>query len=287
MKINDFTLIVGAAKCGTTSLFFYLSQHPQICPCKIKEPKFFSRDERWNKGFQWYQGLWNWDEQVHKTALEATPGYTDHFPITIEVVQRIASIDANFKFIYIMRNPLERIESALQHGYYQARVGKSGNGEDAFEHFLKSAIDKSKYAQKISEYYRQFLKEDILLLQLDDLKETPSAVMQQVCIFLKINDSFEFTNLEKAHNKKNSYRTDTLWRKLTRMKRLQPMANLIPEQYKKQLRTYLSRPPRTAKDVPPTLTQKQKKEILRDLREDLHQLHWEYGVDVTRWGFEV
>lgn len=41
MKIDNFGLIIGTMKGGTTSLFNYLAQHPQVCPCSNKEPDFF------------------------------------------------------------------------------------------------------------------------------------------------------------------------------------------------------------------------------------------------------
>lgn len=42
--INNFAVIIGCMKCGTTSLFYYLSQHPQIAACNPKEPNFFADD---------------------------------------------------------------------------------------------------------------------------------------------------------------------------------------------------------------------------------------------------
>ena len=54
-NIKNFALIIGAMKCGTTSLFYYLSQHPEICSCREKEPEFFTNDAKWYQGFNWYQ----------------------------------------------------------------------------------------------------------------------------------------------------------------------------------------------------------------------------------------
>ena len=47
MKIKEYILIIGAMKCGTTTLFDLLAQHPQIAPCKPKEPGFFAFEDRW------------------------------------------------------------------------------------------------------------------------------------------------------------------------------------------------------------------------------------------------
>lgn len=74
--MNNFALIVGSMKCGTTSLFSYLAQHTQISACNDKEPRFFTNDHKWAKGFEWYQSLWDWDHNQHKIALEASVDYT-------------------------------------------------------------------------------------------------------------------------------------------------------------------------------------------------------------------
>ena len=52
--LPDF-LIVGAQKAGTTSMFHYLNQHPQIIGAYNKEVGFFSRDENYKKGNKWYR----------------------------------------------------------------------------------------------------------------------------------------------------------------------------------------------------------------------------------------
>jgi hypothetical protein len=56
MRLPDF-LILGIMKSGTTWLYRWLEQHPNIFLSAIKEPNFFSRDEVWSKGLQWYSEL--------------------------------------------------------------------------------------------------------------------------------------------------------------------------------------------------------------------------------------
>lgn len=281
---DNFTLIVGAQKCGTTSLFAYLSQHPQIAACRKKEPNFFSNDETWNRGWDWYCRLWNEEQSDRVTALDASPSYTIR---AAESAERIASIPAQFRFIYIMRHPLERVESALHHGYYHDWGKKRRDGGDAFEYLLPRVIDASKYAQNIGEYYKRFPSDRILLLQLEDLKRNPDRVMTQICRFLEIDDAYAFANLQKVHNPKNSYREDTPWKKLARLKHLKSVVSFVPETYKTRLRDFLSQPPKQNKDVPPPLTEQQKEIIWQELRDDLQKLSSDYGVDVAKWGVRV
>ena len=71
----DFMLI-GAAKCGTTSLAYEISQHPQINFSKIKEPHFFSQVIDWKSKIHEYHSLFH--EEEGKIYGEASPYYTLH-----------------------------------------------------------------------------------------------------------------------------------------------------------------------------------------------------------------
>ncbi len=284
---NSLALIIGAMKCGTTSMFEYLSQHPEILPCAQKEPKFFSHQENWVRGWQWYSSLWDGLEDRNCIALEASPSYTNR---ALESANRMASTRADFRFIYILRNPLERVESALRHTYYlsnskENKINYNQNFTDnRFEQFLSQAIDSSKYATKVREYYKRFPRHHILILQLEDLKYHPQQVMKRVCHFLGIDADFQFSNLTTIYNAKNSYRQDTLWKRMANIAHLKSAANYFPQQYKARLRDILSQPSTSSKDVPPPLTEQVKESIRHELREDLKELSFDYGVDVSKWG---
>ena len=53
---SNFALIIGAMKSGTTSLFHLLAQHPEIAAASVKEPNYFSSDDVYSKGWDWYVG---------------------------------------------------------------------------------------------------------------------------------------------------------------------------------------------------------------------------------------
>lgn len=113
-----FCIILGAAKAGTTSLFNYLAQHPEILPCGNKEPNFFSK--YYDKGYDWYLSLWNNDTIENKLLLEATVNYTNSpsFPdVSTNMLEFHRNYHVPMKFIYIMREPIERIESHYSYNY--------------------------------------------------------------------------------------------------------------------------------------------------------------------------
>jgi len=73
---DAYDIIIGAMKCGTSSLYSYLLDHPQICPPIVKEPEFFSENQAHGVQVDNYSDLWSFDDTVHKYALEASTGYT-------------------------------------------------------------------------------------------------------------------------------------------------------------------------------------------------------------------
>jgi hypothetical protein len=62
-------------KCGTTSLFNHLADHPEVAPCRTKEPNYFSGDAFNADDPNAYFALWDWDPSRHKIAIEASNAY--------------------------------------------------------------------------------------------------------------------------------------------------------------------------------------------------------------------
>jgi len=276
--MNNFALIIGTMKGGTTSLFAYLAQHPQISPCRQKEPRFFSNDQRWAKGFEGYQTLWDWHPQQHKVALEASVDYT-RIPKRPNVAARIATLkdQANFKFIYILRNPWERIESHYTHGH---ALGWIETQKPLSEGIDRHLIEVSQYARQIDEYYQRFDPDSILLLNFDDLKRDPLSVVQKVCHFLNIDTSYEFQGIGTVFNANNQRLTDErLWKAMSNNKFLRSIANLIPLSTKKRIYNSLGKKRGANFKISP----EQRQLVFNELREDMNKLSNKYGFDVSKW----
>jgi len=282
VKIDNFALIVGAMKCGTTSLFFYLSEHPEIAPCSKKETFFFSAP-CWAKGFDWYQSLWeNWNPNEHKIALEASVDYT-RVPTYANAAERIFSIKdkAKFKFIYIMRNPLDRIESHYTHGRSAGweEIEKSGS-----QTIDRDLIVPSLYGMQIGEYYKRFPAENILLLDFDDLKNNPKDLLKKVCQFLEIDSNYEFAGIDKVHNANNQRLADeSLWENLKQIPFLRSLAKKVSKEQKAKIYNLLGK--KNKNNV--QLSLEQKKYIWQELEPDLKLLEREYGFDASRWDIKI
>lgn len=270
-----FALIIGAMKCGTTSIFHSLAEHPEIAPCKQKEPNFFASEENWLKGLDWYRSLWEFDPDRHTVAMEGSTHYT-RIPGNLNAAQKIAQVDARFKFIYVIRNPIDRIESHYTHGLRAQWGSKLKPIEEGID---SRVIEASKYAKQIDEYYKRFPAQNILLVDFEDLKYNFHHLLRKICEFLCINSLFEFSdNIRQARN-------PSLGRTIEPpiFSSKNPIMKLIPKRSKKYI--YSSFCKKVESKV--KLSDKQKDYILIELRDDLKRLEVNYGFNISQWDLEI
>lgn len=284
MNIKNFALIIGAAKCGTTSLFNYLSEHPEISACCYKEPHFFSKKDNFAKGYTYYQSLFNWNTSTHKVALEATPGYTrvtnNNLSNAAEnIAQFISTTNTNFKFIYIVRDPIERIESHYTH----LEAWRQEPDKQPLKVGLdKEIIDVSKYAMQIEEYYKRFDSSDILIINFQDFKNDSREVLKKVCLFLEIDENYNFQGAQIVHNS-NKQRTKIdlpLIYQLKSNKTIKYIANqILPNSTKQKLRKLLGSKISNFVKMSPH----HKEIIVNELQTDIAKLKTKYGVNTDTW----
>ena len=283
MQINNFALIIGTMKGGTTSLFNYLAEHPQISPCIEKEPCFFSDRAKLNRGYDYYQSLWNFDSNVHKVALEASTSYTrvthpQYLNAAPNIYRYSNSNRIDFKFIYILRNPLDRIESHYTHG----RAWGFGETEKSLtEGINREVLETSMYAMQIEEYYQRFSADRILLLNFEDLKRHPQAILQKICRFLEIDDTYNFQDSNTVHNQGGSRTTIKLpgWYKIRRTNKIRAISNLIPVKQKERFRGFFG----SKVDEPIRLSSEQREFVSAELQADLEKLRTKYEFDISQW----
>jgi hypothetical protein len=103
--VTDF-FIFCPPKCGTTSLFYMLSQHKELDPCSIKEPYFFSN--KYHQGVDWYNQLYS------ETGLKFESS-TNYFSSKKALKNILESCNRDVKYIIILRHPVDRIISHYKH----------------------------------------------------------------------------------------------------------------------------------------------------------------------------
>lgn len=201
-------LVIGAAKCGTTSLAHYLSQHPQVFISSVKEPHFFDSDEAYAKGIDFYIDVYFKRADGFAMRGEATPAY---FSLPEMVIPRIKSIlGEDLFFIVLLRDPVAR---AWSHYLHRVRSGaETLSFEDALEVEPQRLIAEPAsswfgyytdglYARSLRQWFDAFPRERFLILFQTDLANGPKRLLQEIWAFLKVDDSYEiqdFTRKNKA-----------------------------------------------------------------------------------------
>ncbi|MGA9381532.1 MAG: sulfotransferase [Phormidium sp.] len=206
-------IIVGAQKSGTTSLYQYLIQHPQIVPASQKEVHFF--DLNFAKGVDWYKQQFPTVSPGLITG-EASPYYIFH-PV---VAQRVYELFPEVKLIALLRNPVER---AISHYYHEVRLGfeKLGladaiaqesarlKGETAkmladatyysYNHQHYTYLSRGIYVEQLKHWMQFFPKEQFLVLPSEELYNQPNQVLNQVLEFLEL-PSYQLTQYDKYNS---------------------------------------------------------------------------------------
>ena len=172
--------MIGAPKCGTTTLYQYLATHPSVFMCQPKEPQFFSKDDLYRKGIDWYKGLFK-DATDEQLCGDASTTYS-RWPSTPDVPLRMKDAGLCPRFIYALRNPADRAYSAYQH---HMRHGVSMTFEEALVSTPRYR-DVGLYKMQLERYLRFFDLEQFHFVLFDELVADAPAAVSRLCAFLGV-----------------------------------------------------------------------------------------------------
>jgi hypothetical protein len=178
-------LIIGAMKAGTTSLHTMLGRHPEINLCRRKEPNFFNVEGvfkgNWGMGLDWYSNLF---DQRPGVRGEASPSYSKH-PRSSGTPQRIASVIPDAKFIYLTRNPVDRVISHYFHNVFRRRENRPIREALSFSE-KSNYVNTSLYHMQLRCFLEVFPRDRFLVLTAERLWRNPAAELLRVTNFLNI-----------------------------------------------------------------------------------------------------
>lgn len=161
-KIDFF--VIGAAKCGTTSLYWTFSRHPDIYVPPIKEPRFMS-GENWKRGWEWYAA--NWAKQPRGTITgDFSPSYSVSLGAQARAPRMIAEHYPDAKIIYIVRDPIAAAISNWRMAVFANR--KHIDFNDAVRN-LPAVGQRVRYWSQISQYRTYFSDENICVVAVEDI----------------------------------------------------------------------------------------------------------------------
>ncbi len=230
-------LIIGAAKCGTTSLHHYLGQHPEIQVSRRKELSFFldeplpevdrgGRREaprgEWDRGIEWYR---SWFSPEFAVRGEATPGYMS--PRFEGAARRMHGLVPDAKLIVCVRDPVAR---AVSH-YRQAHSDwyESRTLEDALQP-ESLYVRSSRYAARLAPYLEHWPMDDIHVIAQDDLLWCRRGTLSGAFDFLGVEAGYWSPAYDKALNV-GARKQGVTWRTLQWLRRRpgwHHVADLVP-----------------------------------------------------------
>ena len=200
-------LIIGAQKSGTTSLYNYLTNNPEIEPALQKEIYFF--DLHFNKGLTWYRKFFplrsNLNNNGKRFTLEASPSYLfyPHAP------KRVKETLGEIKLIVLLRNPVDRAYSNFkwekrrgretrtfeevilaEEEMAKAEMNKMINDENYYSHEYRNFayLNKGIYVDQLERWIKYFPKSNLLVLESNEMYTEPEHVLKKISHFLGIQE---------------------------------------------------------------------------------------------------
>ena len=194
-------IILGAMKCATTSLHYYLGLHPEIFMSREKELNFFVREGNWNKGIEWYKSNFAAKARIRG---ESSPNYAN-YPFSRGVPERIYSCVPEAKLIYIVRDPISRIISHYMHQYAVERENRKLS-EALANLDANPYVCRSKYFMQLQQYLEFFPPSNILIVTQEELYSHRQRTLKEVFRFLEVDDSFHCRDFFSIRHKSSGKR---------------------------------------------------------------------------------
>ena len=284
MNKPDF-IVIGASKCGTSTLRTYLAQHPDILMI-TKEVQFFSCDDIYELGLDWYESLFR-TKDSRKIKGEISNLYTmkEVYPNS---VTRLFKYAPSVKLIYCVRAPMSRIQS-----YWLEK--RAHGGEEVHYDFNMAVkvnrdclVDSTNYLQQINAYKEVFPDNQIHVIFFKDFIENPEEVMRQCFLFLGVNKDISLnsdSNSSNLHLGKTDGRLvpRSFLSKLRQYKIFRATVKFIPE----VIRNYFKERVFFKKNIGKPVWKSETKEwVANVLKADLAEFLSQYEKPQDFWDFE-
>lgn len=262
----DF-IVIGAAKAATSSLCVSLQYHPDIHIPSRKELNFFSIDEVYARGVDWYER--QFQPQAGAIIGEGSVTYTfyDAYPNTS---RRIHEYNPEMRLIYIVREPVSRVISLYRQFQAAGTIGP-GSLQQALDTHV-SLLDSARYWKQISAYRNHFPDAQIHVVFFDDWISDPQSVVRRCCEFLGVRSDVELPVSQKGQTQGQLQDSQFLWQ-LRNMRGFCALRDLVPDGIRDFIRPFVKTPIGGV----PELTDETYRLLINTLSSDLCQFLEFYG----------
>lgn len=253
MKHFPNFLVIGAPKSGTTSLFYYIKQHPEIYLPVQKELHYFSFDKlvmnsNGPKDSQVLDGLCRTkDEYIkhyrnvknEKAIGDISPSY-----LYYETHDKIKHELGLVKIVVILRNPVEKAYSQYMHmvrdqreglSFYDALLAEDERKKNGWSDIWRYA-ESSLYSDRLNAFIDSFGRENVHVIIFDDFIKNPNNEVRKLFLFLGVNQNIT-VNTQSAYNRTGEARSIVIAEILGNKSRLKNIVkSLIPSSLRIKMR---------------------------------------------------
>lgn len=296
MRMMPNFLIIGAPKSGTTALYSYIKQHPQVFMSPVKEPQFFAFEgEELNfqgpkvqinssiTDLESYQALFQ-GVKDEKAIGEASALYLG-IP---KAPERIDHYLPDVKMIAILRHPVDRAYASFMHLIRDGREPLT-NFADALEAeekriaenwgFLWRYKQLGFYSAQLERYFKRFPREQMRVYLYDDFCERPLEIIQDIFQFLDIDRNF-IPDLSVKPNVSGRPRFKFIQNFI---RKPNPIKNVIKPLLPQQRKEYLTSQLANWNLNKPKLSLEFKAELTEQFQEDITHLQHLINRDLSHW----
>lgn len=295
MAMPNF-LIIGAARSGTTSLYYYLAQHPQVFLCPVKEANYFalagqSLDFRGGAA-SFLNGTSVTDRDRYEALFDGANGepilgdVSPRYLSDANAAARIAAEAPDARLVAVLRNPVQR--------GYSAYLRRVRDGIEPASDFREAIRDEPRrlrerwatsgyvtngfYARQLQPYSELFGKERMRIYRFEQLQTDPASLLRDLCQFLEITATFP-VDYATSHNPSGIMPNRWVrlaWRKSHGLRGL--VRPLLPQGVRHWAFQQVNR-----NLIKPELPEDLERELIEVYREDIQQLEQMLGWNLESW----
>lgn len=297
-KLPNF-VIAGFPKCGSTSLYYYLNEHPEIFMPTQKELHFFTHeilsstiegpgDNQVNKfhitNFDEYKKCYS-KVSGQKTIGDASPSYINYPSCISEIKDKLGN---DVKIIVLLRDPVKRTYSNYLHlvrehredlDFFSALKEEQNRKDKKYSDFWYYTFN-SFYYDKIKAFKAEF--KDVMVITTEEMSKETSKVIRDTYKFLGVNENFSPENVDRRYNPGGVFKENIITKFFFKQSKLRTtIKSLIPiTPWMKHLKHNMIN---KYQEPTPVIDEKAEDYLIDLFKEDVVKLNKELGVKTEFW----
>jgi hypothetical protein len=282
-QLPDF-IGIGASKSATSWIAKCLDEHPAICMYDGKETRFFSHDDKYAQGIEYYKNCF-----AHCSEDAVVGEYTvGYLSVNREIPARIAAFCPHAKLIVSLRNPVEKVHSSVLHGIAKGWQYSLDDTIAALQSD-KNVRERYQYSANLQRFFEYFPAERIHVMLYDDIQENPEAEIRRLYSFLNVDDTYVPNVIRERYNSTEARMSPyfkSINRAYLKVRKL-PLGHRIIKlgKWMGASSFTVERVLRwtTGRHTESSMSEKQRRQLQELFRDDIQQLEALIGRDLSHW----